>query len=69
MTKETFNTWMVKVDKAVSAIAGVSVYDLPDQNFYDQWEDALSPRQAARDALIDAGWDVTFTTYDITATK
>ena len=48
--------WMDKVNRHVEAIAGLSVWDLPDCPFADWHEDGYSPREAANLALEDAGF-------------
>jgi hypothetical protein len=52
----TFEQWMRAVDNAVSRIAMVSVYDLPDCDFRSWYEDGVKPVTAARRALRSAGW-------------
>jgi hypothetical protein len=52
--KKTFAEWMHEVDKAVSAKAGLSVYDLPDMCFSDWYADGATPKQAAGKALKNA---------------
>jgi len=56
MNTDTYEDWMRRVDKCVEAIAGVSVYDLPDYCFRDAYEDGRRPSSVARDALKEAGW-------------
>ena len=57
MTKETFNAWMKNVDNVVHALALVSVYDLPDMNFRDAYDDNATPWQMGKEALRYAGFD------------
>lgn len=52
--KKTFAEWMREVDRAVSAKAGLSVYDLPDMCFSDWYADGFSPKQAATKAIKSA---------------
>jgi hypothetical protein len=48
--------WMDKVDQHVQAIAGLSLYDLPDVPLADWFDDGFRPREAAQLALEDAGF-------------
>lgn len=52
----TFEEWMKIVDLFVYRLAGVSVYDLPDQTFMIWFKDGVKPSTAAKRALRDAGW-------------
>ena len=54
--KASFESWMDKVDAAVEAIAGLSVYDLADIAFRDLYEDGVSARSVARMALAEEGF-------------
>jgi hypothetical protein len=47
---------MEQVDKAVWAMAGCSVYDLPDIDYYSLFAVGSTPQQAADAALLDAGF-------------
>ncbi len=51
-----FKKWMKAVDKAVSAIAGIGVYDLPDAPFSDWFEDEMSASEAAHELLEAEGF-------------
>ncbi len=53
----TFELWMKNVEAFVSQNAQLSVYDLPDRNFYDQWENGSTPADAGEDALENAGFE------------
>jgi hypothetical protein len=53
----SFNTWMSKVDRKVSATAGLSVHDLSDQPFYEWWEEGMTPSEAASITLEDNGFN------------
>lgn len=52
----TFKQWMAQVNREVSRIAGLSVYDLADQPFRDWYEDGLTPAEAAEETLMDEGF-------------
>jgi hypothetical protein len=57
MPKTGFDTWMVRVDRAVAyATCGMSVHDLADAPFSDWWEDGITPTQAARMILAEEGF-------------
>ena len=43
----TFDDWFAAVNRAVQAGIGLDVLDLPDQPFYDWYEDGITPKQAA----------------------
>mgnify|MGYP001293243849 CR=1 FL=1 len=57
MKEHGFNSWVDAVDHEVDAIAGVSVHDLPDVPFRAWFEDGMTPREAAEEALENAGFD------------
>lgn len=46
--------WMQAVDQAVWALAGVSVYDLPDCLYRDWYEARVKPKTAAKRAIKQA---------------
>jgi hypothetical protein len=56
MEPSDFDQWMQQVDQAVDALAGCSVYDLPDFAFRDAYDGGLTPSEAARSVLTEAGW-------------
>lgn len=47
---------MHRVDILVLKVTGLSVFDLEDQPYADWFADGLSPLDAAREALQNAGW-------------
>lgn len=47
----TLQQWINEVDRAVWRIAGVSVHDLADAGFWDQWQSGVSPADMAADML------------------
>lgn len=53
----TFEQWMEAVDRETQKRSPVSIHDLPDQPFWDQWNDGTTPAEMAEMALEDAGWD------------
>ena len=55
-----YRLWMRKVDRVVIVLAGVSVFDLPDQPFRDWYADQFTAREAAIMALESDGYPVEF---------
>lgn len=53
---KTFEMWMNEVDALLEETCGLSSSDLPDVAYYDMYDDGLSPRSAAREALENAGY-------------
>lgn len=53
--KDTFASWMRKVDDYVWRKAGCSVYDLDDCPFRDWYDDGVTPRRAALKAIEFSG--------------
>jgi hypothetical protein len=53
----TFDQWMDKVDRLVTAALGLSVHDLPDCCYRDWYDEGLTPRQAARRAIRNANYE------------
>lgn len=49
-----FKTWMAKVSDEIESKVGLSLDDLPDMNYYEMWEDGISPANAARKAIRNA---------------
>ena len=52
---KTFDTWMARVNAIIEAKYGLSSDDLPDVCYSDWFEDEVTPAQAARRALRNAG--------------
>jgi hypothetical protein len=55
-TVDPFKVWMKEVDNEVIALCGVSVHELPDVAFRDNFDDDVSPEEMAEIALEEAGW-------------
>jgi hypothetical protein len=51
----TFDAWMAKVNAIIEAKYGLSSDDLPEVCYSDWYEDEVTPAQAARRALRNAG--------------
>jgi hypothetical protein len=46
---------MKKVNQTIEAAVMLSADDLPDVAYHDMWEDGWSPKEAAMEALMEAG--------------
>ena len=57
-TDGPFYTWMAEIDRHVWALAGCSVYDLPDYSFRSMFEDEVTPGEAVNRVLEEAGFDL-----------
>jgi len=57
--KETmgYDEWLEAVDAYVLASAGCSIHDLPDCSLRLWHDDGMPPKQAAREALREAGFE------------
>ena len=53
----TFKEWLRLADRAVSAVCGLGLDDLPDGPSWDAWNDDESPADYASTVLYDAGFD------------
>lgn len=54
----TFEVWLAKVDRIVSAKCGVGVDDLADMCYRDSFEDGVTPSEMAADVFEenDVDW-------------
>lgn len=52
----SFEQWMKKVDAIIDADCGLSSDDLGDQDYLSWYEDGMSCREAAMDALREEGY-------------
>jgi Family of unknown function (DUF5419) len=52
--KMTFEQWMKEVDKQVSLLVGLSYQDLPDICYRDLYDDGVSTKSAAKQAIKGA---------------
>lgn len=50
-----FDKWMEKVNVQIASMSGLSADDIEDYGYWDAWDDGISPKSAARDALENAG--------------
>ena len=53
----SFNQWLAEVNVEVENTCGLSLYDLPDVELRDMYDDELSPREAANEALDNSGFN------------
>ncbi len=52
-----FTAWMREVNFIIENKTGLSYNDLPDWDYVSAFEDEISPKDAASEALEDAGYD------------
>lgn len=55
-TKVTFEEWMNKVDQSIANKCGLSSGDLEDVCYHDMYDDDYTPKDAASEALENAGF-------------
>lgn len=51
-----FDDWMDQVDAEIASLCGMGASDIEDYGYWDAWDDGISPKSAARDALENAGY-------------
>ena len=56
MTKQSFDEWMAEVDSAIENEVYMISDDLPDVDYWDMWDNGLTPFEAA-DFAIQAAKD------------
>ncbi len=49
----TLKEFMAEIDKIIGSRFGISVHDLADANFWDMWDDEMSPSEAADETLAN----------------
>ena len=52
--RETFETWMRRVDESLETLSGFNSEDLPDYGYWDNWNRFESPLSVAKRALRKA---------------
>jgi len=52
MTKQTFEQWLVKVNRTLTLLASMTHTDLENVDWRVLWERGMCPLQSARKALI-----------------
>lgn len=55
---ESFFAFMDKIDRVCLRLVGVSVFDLPDQDFASAFEAGENPIDIAREILLEEGADI-----------
>jgi hypothetical protein len=50
-TKQTFEQWMAKVNRAVEHLSSMSTDDMADCPYRDWYDDGMTPETAARKAI------------------
>jgi len=55
MSEVSFDLYMKAVDRILSNRVMLSSRDLPDIAYFDLYDSGVSPAEAAREALIEAG--------------
>lgn len=53
---EAFRDWMIRLDHLCIRLTGLSIRDLPDQDFASMFDDELTPKEALSDILEDEGF-------------
>jgi hypothetical protein len=56
MKYENFDTWMVMVNLQVEQLCGLGVNDIPDYNYWDNFDAGVSPEDTAYEALEASGF-------------
>jgi hypothetical protein len=56
MSDSKFDKWLGKVDSHISALCGLSHFDLADRPYYDMFEGGCTPQEAAEEALEYEGF-------------
>ena len=57
MSAVTFDAWMARLDSLVESTIGLSVHDLPDAPYWDNWDAGISPREAFAE-FAEEWWDM-----------
>jgi hypothetical protein len=50
-----YNAWMARVEAQLDKLVGCGSLDLPDWGYRDAYENGMTPSEAARDAVEEAG--------------
>ncbi len=56
VNNRSFKEWMEEVNICILAEIGFTADDLPDYMFYDSYEDAVEPGEAAAECIDAAGY-------------
>lgn len=52
-----YEEWKSRVNRHIGNICGMSADDLPDVNYRDMYDSGCSPKEAANEALENAGME------------
>lgn len=55
--RKEFEAWMKRVDGFLEKEFLLDSKDLPDRPYWDEWQDGMTPVEAAKEALEYAGWE------------
>jgi len=57
MTQEhDFETWMLEVNRVILQECSLGVDDIPDYDYWSNWDLGVSAAETALQALSNAGW-------------
>jgi Family of unknown function (DUF5419) len=48
-----FDAWMKEIDKLLVSEIGVGHDDLPDQNYYDCYDDGMTPQEVVDEVILE----------------
>ena len=54
--REPFNVWYSEVDKKIQSVCGLGIRDLPDQPYYDWYENGMTTHEAKEITLENVGF-------------
>lgn len=54
MKKDTFEVWQNKVNAIIEKRTGFGIDDLPDFDYWNYWDDGVSPSQTATEVIQNA---------------
>lgn len=52
----SFEAWLKQVNRIVFQTCGLGVEDIPDYDYWSNWDAGVSPKETAEEALDNAGW-------------
>lgn len=56
----TFKEWLAEVNTFLVALCGMGSDDLPDQDYWNMWNDEVDPEDAATEILDNEGFFAQF---------
>jgi hypothetical protein len=51
-----FETWMLEVNQVIFETCDLGVDDIPDYDYWSNWDSGVSATETAQEALSNAGW-------------